>query len=72
METILKPHMGQTLRVLLASHGLSQVDFATKVKMHRQQVGRLCNSEKWHTRTVYRVAKVLRVPVEEFMSVDGK
>jgi plasmid maintenance system antidote protein VapI len=72
METIIKPHMGQTLRVLLASHGLSHTDFAKKVRMHRQQVSELCTTERWHSRTTWRVAKALKVPVETFLSLNGE
>lgn len=66
MNTLTMPHMGNKLTVRLAELNMTLDAFGKMLGVTRQRVHQLTATECFHSKTTYRVAKALRVPVSYF------
>lgn len=62
-------NVGKSLKVALAKKGLRQNEFAAKLKVSRQWIGKLANSEKAGMGSVETLASAFGMSVSDFLKL---
>lgn len=58
--------MGKKMLVRLGELNMTQSDLANKIGLTRQAINRLSDLDSFHSKTTFKIAKALRVPVSYF------